>query len=208
MTVNATTGSRRSCWQLVTLGVLAALWLGLSGLLVVARGKPEAFLVTALGRFSRPDAFENLNGVTVALSCVHSFLLAIAIAAVRYRRTDVLAVLMVGPVIASAIALIGQRWSDPNWFEIVAVCAICWLVSAVVGGICWVLNLRSGSRPLIPAIAETLGTSWRRYQTTGHSALLGADYRLSLLSDPAETVSQKSVSGFQPCTALGTPHPG
>jgi hypothetical protein len=33
-------------WQLVNLGILVSLWLGLSGLLVVARGKPEAFLVT------------------------------------------------------------------------------------------------------------------------------------------------------------------
>jgi hypothetical protein len=128
--------------QLGTLAALVSLWLGLSGLLVVSRGNPEAFLVTTFGRFSMDDAFENLNGVTVDLWCVHSFLVLIAIAAVWYRRPDVLAVLMLGPAMASAIALPGQRWSDPNWFDVVAVCVICWLVSTVVGVAYWVLRRR------------------------------------------------------------------
>ena len=127
-------------WQLATLAVLVSLWLGLSGLLVVTRGKPEAFLATTLGRFGRAGAFEHLNGVSILVWSVHSFLVVIAIAATRYRRTDVVAVLVIGPVIALVIALLGQRWSDPNWFEVVAVCAIGWLVGTVVGCVYWVLK--------------------------------------------------------------------
>ena len=130
-------------WQLATLAVLVLLWLGLSGLLVVTRGKPEAFLATTLGRFGRLDAFEHLNGVSILVWSVHSFLVLIAIAATRYRRADVVAVLMIGPAIASAIALFGQRWADPNWFEVVAVCTIGSLVGTVVGGVYWAL--RTGS---------------------------------------------------------------
>ena len=126
--------------QLGTLAALVLLWLGLSGLLVVSRGNPEAFLVKSFGRFSMDDAFVNLNGVTVGLWYVHSFPTLIAVAAVWYRRPDVLAVLMLGPVMASVIALPGQRWSDPNWFDVVAVCVICWLVSSVVGVVYWVLR--------------------------------------------------------------------
>jgi hypothetical protein len=127
-------------WQLATLTALVSLWLGLSGLLVVTRGKPEAFLAATFGPFGRADAFEHLNGVSILVWSVHSFLVLIAIAATRYRRADVVAVLMIGPVIASAIALLGQRWADPNWFEVFAVCAIGWLVGTVVGGVYWVLK--------------------------------------------------------------------
>jgi hypothetical protein len=127
-------------WQLATLGVLVSLWLGLSGLLVVARGNPETFLATTFGRFSRADAFEHLNGVSIVLWSVHSSLVLIAIAATWCRRTDVLAVLTIGPLIALAIALLGQRWADPNWFVVVAVCAIGWLVGTVVSGVYWVLK--------------------------------------------------------------------
>ena len=127
-------------WQLATLAVLVALWFGLSGLLFVTRGKPEAFLATTFGRFGRADAFEHLNGISILLWPVHSFLVLTAIAATRCRRTDVVAVLMIGPVIAVAIALLGQRWADPNWFEVVEVCAIGWLVGTVVGALYWVLK--------------------------------------------------------------------
>jgi hypothetical protein len=65
---------------------------------------------------------------------LHSFLVLTAIAATRYRRTDVLIVLMIGPVIASVIAVLGQSWTDPNWFQVVAICTIGWLVGTVVGG--------------------------------------------------------------------------
>jgi hypothetical protein len=127
-------------WQIVNLGILVSLWLGLSGLLVVARGKPEAFLVTTFGRFSRDDAFDNLDDVTVGLWWLHSFLVLVVILATWYRRNDVLIVLMSGPVIALAIAMFGEQWTDPNWFQIVAVCEICWLVSTVVGQAYWVLK--------------------------------------------------------------------
>ena len=127
-------------WQIANLGILVLLWFGLSALLVVARGKPEAFLVTTLGRFSRDDAFDNLDDVSVGLWWAHSFLVVVVILATWYRRNDVLFVVMSGPVIALAIAAFGERWTDPNWFQIVAVCEICWPVSTVVGQAYWVLK--------------------------------------------------------------------
>jgi hypothetical protein len=128
-------------WQLVNLGILVSLWLGLSGLLVVARGKPEAFLVTTFGRFSRDDAFDNLDDVTVGFWWAHSSLVLVVILATWCRRTDILFVLMSGPIIALAIsAVFGEKWTDPNWFQIVAVFEICWLVSTVVGQAYWVLK--------------------------------------------------------------------
>jgi len=131
----------RAC-DLATVGVLVSLWLGLSGLLAVSRGKPEAFLATTFGRFGRADAFEHLNGVAILIWSVHSILVLIAIAATRYRRTDVLAVLMIGPVFAASIVLPVQRWPDPNWHEVVSVCSIGWLVGSVVSCGYWVLKLR------------------------------------------------------------------
>jgi hypothetical protein len=133
-------------WQLGTLAVLVSLWLGLSALLVGTWGKPETFLVKTLGRFSRDDAFEHLNGVSVVFWSVHSLLVLIAIAATKYRRTDVLTVLMIGPVIAAAIVLLGQSWADPNWFEVVAICSSGWLAGSVVGSAYWIVKPR-GVRP-------------------------------------------------------------
>jgi hypothetical protein len=83
---------------LVTLVLVALvfLWLSLSGLLVVAWGDPDAFLWTTFGRYSRADAFEHLNGVSFLFWLVHSPLVLIAIAAARFRRSDVPTALLIG----------------------------------------------------------------------------------------------------------------
>jgi hypothetical protein len=146
-------------WQLATLVVLVLLWLGLSGLLVLSHGQPEAFLHNNLGRFSRNDAFQHLNGISLLVWSIHSLLTAIAIAATWFRRTDVLGVLMVGPTFAILIVLLDQNWADPNWFVVVAVCSIGWLVGSVVAAGYWVAKPgkgRHGNRPTgcgIPARA-------------------------------------------------------
>ncbi len=126
--------------QLATLGVLITLWLGLSGLLVVTRGQPETFLAASFGRFSRRDAYEHLNAISIVAWSLHSSLVLTAIAATRYRRTDVLIVLMIGPVIASVSAVLGQNWADPSWFQVVAICTIGWLAGTVVGGMYWMFK--------------------------------------------------------------------
>ena len=134
-----------SPWWIAALGALVVLWFGLSGLLVVARGDPEALLRTTFGRHGRADAFEHLNGISVLFWLVHSSLVLTAIAAARYRQSDVLAVLLIGPVIALAIGLLGQTWLDPNGFVVVAVCTIGWLVGTVVGGVYWRLKRKGTS---------------------------------------------------------------
>ena len=125
-----------SSWRIAALAALVVLWLGLSGLLVVARGDPKPG--SGDPRPPRPGrTSQHLNGISVLFWLVHSSLILTAIAAARYGRSDVLAVLLIGPVIALAIGLLGQTWSDPNWFVVVAVCTIGWLVGTVVGGVYW-----------------------------------------------------------------------
>ena len=46
---NGRLASSVPAWQLATVGVLISLWIGLSALLVVTRGQPEAFLAADLG---------------------------------------------------------------------------------------------------------------------------------------------------------------
>jgi hypothetical protein len=141
--------SRLACsgrgWQVTVLAALVSFWLGLSGLLLVARGDPETFLRTTLGHFSRPDAFEHISGVSICLWVVHSSLVTLAIAAAWRRRPDVLVVILIGPVIALMISLLGEQWSDPNWFVVISVCTIGWGVGTVVGGAYWCLKQKRGS---------------------------------------------------------------
>ncbi len=125
--------------QTLVLAILVSLWLALTGLLLVSRGNPEAFLLGNLGRYSRADAFKHLNSGLPFFWFVHSSLVLTAIAAARFRRTDVLTVLLIGPVIALAFNLFYQEWSDPNWYVFVAVGTIGWLVSTIVGGVYWSL---------------------------------------------------------------------
>src|SRR3954447_12894996 len=112
--------------QTLVLATLVSLWFALTGLLLVSRGKPEAFLLENLGRYSRADAFEHLNSGLPIFWFVHSSLVLTAIAAARFRRTDVLTVLLIGPVIVLALNLFYQEWSDPNWYAFVALGTIGW----------------------------------------------------------------------------------
>jgi hypothetical protein len=134
------TGVGRHALVLLPLVALLTLWLGVSGLLVFARGDPEAFLQATFGRFSRADAFKHLNNITYTAWLIHSSLLVIAISAVRCGRTDVLAVLLIGPIITLVICLLDEDWSDPNWVVVVGVCTIGWLASTIVGGVYWGLR--------------------------------------------------------------------
>src|SRR5215203_5451184 len=74
--------------QTLVLATLVSLWLALTGLLLVSRGNPEAFLSGNLGRYSRADAFEHLNSGLPFFWVVHSSLVLTAIAAARFCRTD------------------------------------------------------------------------------------------------------------------------
>jgi hypothetical protein len=126
-------------WQIFILGVLFFLWLGLFGLLIIAHGDLEGFLHQAFRHNSRRDAFYDLNRVSIIFWVVHSSLTITAVAAARSRRSDVLAVLLIGPAIGLAISLLWQRWGDPNWAVFVGVCLIGWLVGTVVGSAYWLM---------------------------------------------------------------------
>jgi len=126
---------------------LAALWLGLCVLAVASGGDPEAGLRAAFGRYSMADAFNYTNGVFYIFWAMHSFLTVTAVAARRRHRLDVLAVLLIGPGMALGICLFGERWSDPNWHNIIAICAIGWFVSVVVGAVYWRLRSTELGQP-------------------------------------------------------------
>ncbi len=129
-----------SGWQSATVGVLVSLWLGLSGLLIAARGNPKVFLTKMLGRFSRSEAYQHLNASLIGFWCMHSLLVLIAILASAHLRTDVLAVVTIGPIIGSAMALVTQRWTDPDWPLFFGLNVICWGASTVVGIEYWLVK--------------------------------------------------------------------
>ncbi len=124
-------------FRTLLVGTLFVVWIGLSALLLFGRPDLEGFLQMTFRHVSRPDAFEQINGVALQLWVVHSSLVLIALAAAWFRRPDVIVVFEVGLVLALVFALISQEWKDPNWFEIVAVTTICELVSAIVAVVCW-----------------------------------------------------------------------
>jgi hypothetical protein len=129
--------ARLPLWRSITLGSLLLLWIGISWLLVVSRGNPETFLRTSFATYSRPDAFHDLNRAAVYFWVVHSCLTQTALSATRFRRPDVLLVLLIGPAIALPIALLSQRWSDPQWAVFVGVCLMGWLASTLVSIVYW-----------------------------------------------------------------------
>jgi hypothetical protein len=130
--------ARLPLWRSITLGALVLLWIGLSCLLVISRGKPESFLRTTFAGYSRPDAFgHDLNRVAFLFWVVHSCLVLTALSATRLRRPDVLVVLLVGPAMGMMIGLLSQRWSDPDWVVFVGVCLMGWLASTLVGLVYW-----------------------------------------------------------------------
>ena len=127
-------------WQIFVWGVFFFLWFGLIGLFMIAHGDLEAFLQKTFRHNSRPDAFYDLTRVSVLFWLVHSSLTTTAFAAARARRTDVFAVLLIGPAIGLVISLLGQRWADPNWAQFVGFCLIGWLAGTIVGGVYWFMR--------------------------------------------------------------------
>lgn len=123
---------------------LAALWLGLCVLAVASRGDPEAGLRAAFGRYSMADAFKYINGGFFLFWAAHSCLIAAATAALRHRRMEVFAMLLIGPAMALGICMLSERWSDPNWHNIIWTCVFGWSVSVVVSMGYW------GLRPTKP----------------------------------------------------------
>ena len=127
-------------WQSFVLGVLFSIWFGLFGVLIIAHGDLEAFLHETFRHNSRRDAFYDLNRVSVLFWVIHSALTIAAVAAARSRRSDVFAVLLIGPAIGLAISLLCQRWRDPNWAVFFGVALIGWLVGTIVGGVYWFMT--------------------------------------------------------------------
>ncbi len=129
-------------WRGFVLGVLFSLWFGLSGLLVIARGDVEAFFHKSFRHNSRRDAFYDLNRTYVLFWIFHSSLTITAVAAVRSRRSDVFAVLPIGPAIGLSIGVLCQQWRDPNWAVFVGVCLIGWIVGTIIS-IIYLFNFKN-----------------------------------------------------------------
>ncbi len=116
--------------------LLALCLLVLGGLVIVGRGDVESYLRSHFEN-ARIDAFQNLSGRVEILTLEHAVLFLLAIFAARRMRADVVLVLLVGPAISLALVAIGQDWSDPDWFVIVAVCVIGWFAGIVFTLLYW-----------------------------------------------------------------------
>jgi hypothetical protein len=121
---------------------LLLVWLAASVLILIGQGDVESILGSAFGRHTRPDAFERLNRIAVPFWVSHSVLASLSILAAWHRRVDILLVLLIGPAIALLICVSTQQWSDPNWYVMLAVCSIGWLVGGLVTGCYWFANRR------------------------------------------------------------------
>ena len=126
----------RTGWAAL-LGATVLPWLALAALFAASGGSLQAWLRAACAGHARADAFEFLDGIAPMFWGVHTCLASMAVAAARARRPDVLAALVVGPALGLLIAALGEDWSDPNWFVVVAVATIGWGVGVFVGGACW-----------------------------------------------------------------------
>jgi hypothetical protein len=113
------------------------LWIGISGLIFVSRGRPETFLRTSFATYSRPDAFYALNRTMRYFWVAHSCLTLTALSATWFRRSNVLVILLIGPAMALGLGVLSQRWSDPNWVVFVGVCLMGWLASTLVSLVYW-----------------------------------------------------------------------
>jgi hypothetical protein len=149
----ATISTRPSCiwYGRVLLGVLSTLWVGLSLLLIIPAGDAESFLRSNIVP-RHPDAFRGLNVVLVEFWVTQTCLFGIAVAAVHWRRFDVLTVLVIGPVVGATIGVLAQGdLSDPDWCVMAGVCTIGWLVGVIVGAGFWLCRMvgpRSDGSPL------------------------------------------------------------
>ena len=124
---------------------LLLVWLAASVLILIGRGDVESLLGSAFGHHVRPDAFEGLNQIAVPSWASQSILVSLALVAAWHRRVDIFLVLLIGPGIALLLCLGPEQWSDPNWYNVLAVCSIGWLVGTLVTGCYWLANRRRRS---------------------------------------------------------------
>jgi len=129
---------------------LLLVWLAASVFILIGRGDVESLLDSAFGHRVMSDAFEGLNQIAPLCWASHSMLVSLALVAAWRRRADILLVLVIGPGIALLLCLVFERWSDPNWHDVLAVCSIGWFVGTLVTGFYWLANRRrrSDDRPL------------------------------------------------------------
>ena len=129
------------CWIVVWL--LVVIWIALSGLLVLGRGDVEGLLKLAFGRYSKPDAYQSLNRIVGLFWASNGTIVSLASLAAWRKRGDIFAVLMIAPALGCLLCLASEKPSDPNWYDILGICSICWIVgSLVTGGYWFVLRRR------------------------------------------------------------------
>jgi hypothetical protein len=108
--------------------VVSGSWLPLAVLFIRSGGNPDAYLGGEFGPVSK---------ILRVFSPLHTLLFVIAIAAVFFRRFDVVALLPFGPGVGLLYYVIAEGFSDPAWFTIVAICSIGEMVAIVVGLLYW-----------------------------------------------------------------------
>ena len=104
--------------------VIIGSWLPLAVLFIRSGRNPDVYLGGEFGPVSE---------IFRVVSLLHTLLGVIAIAAVYFRRFDVVAVLLFGPGIGLLYYVVADGFSDPAWLTIVAICSIGEMVAIVVG---------------------------------------------------------------------------
>lgn len=128
-------GPRLPYWQIAAIAIVAALWIALSILWILARGDVESYLVSAFNGSVRADAFVGLNRTFVFMWVGHSSFLVFGVVAMSARKCDLFTVLIIGPILASLVAVVSQDWADPDWNVFAGVCFIGWIVGIISGAV-------------------------------------------------------------------------
>jgi hypothetical protein len=123
------------------LGSVAALWAAAMALLFALPRPPfdlEAYLLRQLPPLHL-DAYAHVNDlITPPLSAILVSWLSASIALLVARRSTLLLVNVLGPVVGAAMVTPSIDFADPEWCIVGAVITIGCLVGLVVTGACWV----------------------------------------------------------------------
>ncbi len=126
---------------------LLLLWTVISTFIMLGQGDVEGLLESTFRHHVPHDAFFALNRIIPIFWASLTILLTLAFLATRQRRTDVVLILLAGPILAFLLCVISEDKSDPNWYDILAISTIACFVSALVSCCYW--SIRRQEKPFM-----------------------------------------------------------